>query len=162
MRIDLLALPVPGRTLGTAGVQERASAHSRVKYLDGIRAIAVLAVLMYHLSSFHFPVPRMLGGYIGVDIFFVLSGYVITSVLIRRDPRIPAVRRYTAFMSARFRRLYPALLGVLLALLVVAGLGWRPSPDEGFASVASWSGMAVAQLTAFAFARDVGGQHILG
>jgi peptidoglycan/LPS O-acetylase OafA/YrhL len=159
MPVDLRSWP--DRAVESAGAQGRARVHSRVEYLDGIRAIAVLAVLMYHATQFHFPVPRMRGGYIGVDIFFVLSGYVITSVLIRRDPRIPAVRRYAAFMSARFRRLYPALLGMLLAILVGVGLGWRPSPGEGFASVASWSAIAVAQLSAFALAREVSGQHII-
>jgi len=79
--------------------------------LDGIRAFAVLAVLAYHLG-----LPMARGGFLGVDVFFVLSGYLITSLLLLEYDargRIDLVR----FWIRRARRLLPALL---LVLLVVA------------------------------------------
>ena len=78
--------------------------------LDGIRAIALLAVLLYH-----FEVPSLPGGFLGVDVFFVVSGYLITSLLLEewgRDGRID--RRQ--FWLRRGRRLLPAL-GVLLVVV---------------------------------------------
>ena len=78
--------------------------------LDGIRALAVLAVFAYHLGY-----PQMRGGYLGVDVFFVLSGYLITTLLLReRDAtgRIDLLR----FWGRRARRLLPALLIVVVAV----------------------------------------------
>jgi peptidoglycan/LPS O-acetylase OafA/YrhL len=68
--------------------------------LDGLRALAVLLVIAYHTS-----VPGFGGGSHGVDVFFVLSGHLITGLLLRRPS-------YGHFMVRRARRLYPALLAV--------------------------------------------------
>jgi peptidoglycan/LPS O-acetylase OafA/YrhL len=76
--------------------------------LDGLRAVAVLAVIGYHLTA-HVP-----GGFLGVDVFFVLSGYLITSILLRQlfgEGRI----RLTEFWAHRARRLLPAVLVLVLA-----------------------------------------------
>lgn len=78
--------------------------------LDGLRALAVVAVMLYHGG-----VPWTAGGFLGVDIFFVLSGFLITSLLVkewRRTGRIGIV----AFWLRRARRLLPAVLVVLLAV----------------------------------------------
>jgi peptidoglycan/LPS O-acetylase OafA/YrhL len=80
--------------------------------LDGIRAVAVLGVLGYHLSH-HFP-----GGFLGVDMFFVLSGYLITSLLVDETLRTGRIS-LTAFWARRARRLLPALLLLLVVLTVV-------------------------------------------
>src|SRR6187549_3045230 len=86
----------------------------RVQYLDGLRGAAILAVVAVHGGQHAGGV--FSGGYIGVDIFFVLSGYVITSVLLREPTS------YLSFLARRARRLLPALAGLLVLgvlLLVV-------------------------------------------
>ena len=85
-----------------------------VRELDGLRAFAVMAVLLYHAG-----VPFLQGGFIGVDVFFVLSGFLITSLLLRGfDTR--GVVSLRGFYFRRFLRLVPALLALVLALAVVA------------------------------------------
>ncbi len=84
--------------------------------LDGLRAIAVLAVFVYH---FHTGGGWLPGGFLGVDVFFVISGYLITSLLLsefRKEGRVDLV----AFWLRRARRLLPAV-GVLIAVVMVAG-----------------------------------------
>jgi len=76
--------------------------------LDGLRAVAVVAVILYHLSPGALP-----GGYLGVDIFFVISGFLITGLLLRERDTTGSVR-LGAFWARRARRLLPAL-----ALLVL-------------------------------------------
>jgi peptidoglycan/LPS O-acetylase OafA/YrhL len=83
--------------------------------LDGLRALAVAGVVLYHAGARWMP-----GGFLGVDIFFALSGYLITSLLLvefQRSGKIDLVR----FYLGRARRLLPAaLLVILLSLLIVA------------------------------------------
>lgn len=82
--------------------------------IEGLRAIAVLAVLLYH-----FHVPGLDGGFIGVDVFFVISGYLITSLLIserQRDGRISII----SFYARRARRLLP-ISAVVLVGTAIAG-----------------------------------------
>lgn len=79
--------------------------------IDGLRAVAVLLVLFYHF----FPT-SLRAGFIGVDIFFVISGFVITAGLHRE--RMQEKFSYTAFLMRRIRRLLPALLLVLGACLL--------------------------------------------
>ena len=80
--------------------------------LDGLRGVAVAAVVAYHLGARWLP-----GGYLGVDVFFVLSGFLITSLLV--TPSGAAPPSLAGFWGRRARRLLPALL-VLLAVLAVA------------------------------------------
>lgn len=86
-------------------------------YLDGLRAIAVGGVLAYHLDRALLP-----GGYLGVDLFFVLSGYLITTLLLNEHHRTGGID-LPAFWSRRVRRLLPALLVVLLVIAVAVYLG---------------------------------------
>ena len=76
------------------------------KDIDGIRAIAVLAIIVFHAKAKVLP-----GGYLGVDIFFVLSGFLITSILVREqtDGSFSIVR----FYERRVRRILPALFVVV-------------------------------------------------
>ena len=82
--------------------------------IDGLRALAVLSVVIFHA----FPT-RLVGGFIGVDIFFVISGFLISTIIfgnLRSDSF-----SYLEFYRRRIRRIFPALVVVLLACL---GLGW--------------------------------------
>lgn len=78
--------------------------------LDGLRALAVILVLGYH-----FRIPFFNGGFIGVDIFFVLSGYLITSILLREWQRRESID-LKLFWKKRLKRLYPALLFLLVII----------------------------------------------
>jgi peptidoglycan/LPS O-acetylase OafA/YrhL len=80
--------------------------------LEGLRAVAILAVVLYHAG-----VPGFSGGYVGVDVFFVLSGYLITELLLVEVAERGAVD-LADFYGRRVRRLMPA--GLLLILAVVA------------------------------------------
>jgi len=86
--------------------------------IQGLRAIAVLLVLAFHLYP-----DRIVGGFIGVDVFFVVSGFLITSHLVRTPPRRPA--DVAQFWGRRIRRLLPASLTVIVAT-VIAGCIFLP------------------------------------
>jgi peptidoglycan/LPS O-acetylase OafA/YrhL len=86
--------------------------HPRVAHLDGLRAVAVLLVIGYHAF------PRSVrGGFIGVDVFFVLSGYLITNILVRHLEA--GDFSYLHFYRRRVRRIFPALIALLAACWVV-------------------------------------------
>src|SRR5690349_7397854 len=89
---------------------------ARWRALDGIRALAVLGVILYHAGVTWIP-----GGLLGVDAFFVLSGFLITSLLLR-EIRVDGKISIGAFWVRRARRLLPALLLVLLAVALWAAL----------------------------------------
>jgi peptidoglycan/LPS O-acetylase OafA/YrhL len=109
--------------------------------LDGLRAVAVLAVVVYHVDGTLLP-----GGFVGVDLFFVLSGYLITSLLLAEHARVGQVS-LRGFWGRRMRRLWP-LAWVTLAVIAVASLAgvWgadrqRTLPSElsaSFGHVANW------------------------
>ncbi len=81
--------------------------------LEGLRAIAVVLVLLYHAS-----VPGVTGGYVGVDVFFVLSGFLITGLLMRELDATGTIS-LAAFYARRARRLLPAV-AVLILVTVIA------------------------------------------
>ncbi len=90
--------------------------HTAIQYrpeVDGLRAIAVLPVLFFHAGLEIFS-----GGYVGVDIFFVISGYLITSILLR-DLEKDRFSLLT-FYDRRIRRIFPALIVVILVTLALA------------------------------------------
>ena len=84
-------------------------ARVHVPGLDGLRGIAVMVVVAYHLGY-------LVGGFVGVDLFFVLSGFLITSLLLDRTPGSAAELR--AWWGRRVRRLTPAVALVVIAVLV--------------------------------------------
>lgn len=91
----------------------------RTKYfpgIDGLRGIAVIAIILYHLNPKWLP-----GGFLGVDTFFIISGYIITVILLReynKDERIDLVN----FYQRRIRRLIPALLWMIMIVLMYSML----------------------------------------
>ena len=98
---------------------ESAVSHTRLSYLpalDGVRAFAVVAVMLFHGG-----IPHMDGGFMGVDAFFVLSGFLITSLLIG-EWRQTLTIRLGAFWARRARRLLPALLMMLLFVAFFAAV----------------------------------------
>lgn len=84
--------------------------------VNGLRAWAVVAVVLYH-----FGVPGFSGGFVGVDVFFVISGYLMTGILVSAQQR--GSLSLTGFWLARARRIMPALIAVGLALLLLGF--WR-------------------------------------
>ena len=82
--------------------------------LDGVRALAVIAVLLFHAGVGGFS-----GGYLGVSVFFTLSGYLITSLLLNEHATTGRID-LAAFYSRRLRRLLPASALCLAVIVVVA------------------------------------------
>lgn len=89
------------------------SAHVYLPHLDGIRALALLGVLL-----FHFEVPGSTGGFAGVDIFLVLSGYLITRNILREV--YAQTFSFSAFYTRRLHRLYPASVVTVFIALIFA------------------------------------------
>ncbi|HEY2110890.1 MAG TPA: acyltransferase family protein [Dongiaceae bacterium] len=88
--------------------------------IDGLRAVAVLAVVAFHVKFSAFP-----GGYIGVDVFFVISGYLIGSIIL--EEVAAGGFSLLAFYERRVRRIFPALAVLLLLLSVPAYLYLLPN-----------------------------------
>ncbi len=90
--------------------------------IEGLRAVAILAVVLYHAG-----VPGFGGGFVGVDLFFVLSGYLITGLLLREIGRTGRID-LPDFWARRLRRLLPAATVVLVATALVSG--WVIAPAQ--------------------------------
>jgi len=93
--------------------------------IDGLRAIAVVAVILYHLGFDWIP-----GGFLGVDLFFVISGYVITRLLLD-SIEISGGLNLRAFYLARLRRLLPALIFMIVTTAITVGI-WAPDTMKRF------------------------------
>jgi peptidoglycan/LPS O-acetylase OafA/YrhL len=87
--------------------------------IDGLRALAVIAVMFYHLGFSWIP-----GGFLGVDLFFVISGYVITRLLLDSIAQSGGLD-LRGFYIARARRLLPALIFMLVSTIIAIGI-WAP------------------------------------
>ena len=96
--------------------------------IDGLRAIAVLAVIFYHAQLIFFGQNFFKGGFIGVDIFFVISGYLITS-LILKELEYTGKFSFSYFYERRARRILPALIFVIIVSLP---FGWFYLLSESF------------------------------
>jgi peptidoglycan/LPS O-acetylase OafA/YrhL len=127
--------------------------HTRVKQnsvyrsdIDGIRAVAVLSVFLFHLNPDWLP-----GGFLGVDIFFVISGYLISGIILREN--VNGSFSFIHFYARRVKRIFPALFVVLILSGIAAILLLTP---ETYVNYMKSSRYASAQLANFFFARDVG------
>lgn len=110
--------------------------------LDGVRAIAAFAVVAFHATP-------TFGGFIGVDVFFVLSGYLITTLL-RAEIATRGQVDLRSFYARRFRRLYPALLGLLVVYLALAPALWPATPSAQHISSALSAALYLSDFTATA------------
>ena len=100
-----------------------------IKYrpdIDGLRAIAVIFVILFHSQISLFGIQLFKGGFIGVDIFFVISGYLITSILLKELYLKKKIDFYY-FYQRRIRRLIPALLVVMMFSTLIASIYLPPS-----------------------------------
>ena len=98
-----------------------------ISSIDGLRAIAVTAVVLYHLGISWIP-----GGFLGVDLFFVISGYVITRLILDSINQSSALD-LRAFYAARLRRIYPGFLFMVLCTILFIGV-WAPEAIKRFLS----------------------------
>lgn len=96
--------------------------------IDGLRALAVIPVVLYHTE-----VELFSGGFVGVDIFFVISGYLITLIIAEeiRQERFTIID----FYERRIRRIFPALFTVILFCSVFAAIIMSPNGFENFGKV---------------------------
>jgi peptidoglycan/LPS O-acetylase OafA/YrhL len=99
--------------------------------IDGLRAIAVIAVILYHAQITILGYQPFKGGFIGVDIFFVISGYLITSIILKELVTTGSFS-FKHFYQRRIRRILPALLFVMLVSLPFAWMYLLPSSFVDF------------------------------
>ena len=119
--------------------------HAFYPYIDGLRAVSIISVVLFHLYARILP-----GGFAGVDIFFTISGFVVSSSL--HAYKVESFRNLLAFFYARrFRRIVPALLLVLLVTSAVSTM-FSPAPylsrytqDVGRAAFFGYSNIALAR-----------------
>ena len=93
--------------------------------IDGLRAIAVVAVILYHAQITIFGQQLFKNGFLGVDIFFVISGYLITSIILKELITTGSFS-FNRFYKRRIRRILPALLIVMLVSLPFAWMYLLP------------------------------------
>ncbi len=114
-------------------------------HIDGLRGIAVLAVVLFHLDFTVFQ-----GGFVGVDIFFVISGYLITGIIVRDVQKDDF--SFARFYARRIRRIFPALFFVLFGTIILAIFFSGPVQ---FSDTLKSVRMASAQISNFYFAREL-------
>ncbi len=113
--------------------------------IDGLRGLAVLAVMGYHAF------PRLVrGGFVGVDVFFVISGFLISSILFKNLENNSF--SYTEFYSRRIKRIFPALIVILIPCLF---LGWFLLPTE-YSQLGKHVAAGAGFVSNFAFWKEAG------
>jgi peptidoglycan/LPS O-acetylase OafA/YrhL len=150
---------MPGtRSAASTRYRRHTAQISQVPYLpgvDGLRAIAVIAVMLYHADLYaHRRIPWLQGGFLGVEVFFVISGYLITLLLLAEEERNGRIS-VIDFWRRRTRRLVPAVLVLLTAVTALYGLvpylrdeaktkmGW--SALFGFFYSSNWYQISIGQ-----------------
>jgi peptidoglycan/LPS O-acetylase OafA/YrhL len=108
--------------------------------IQGMRALAVLLVMLSHAA-----VPGFGGGFIGVDVFFVISGFLITGILVRESDRTGRIS-IASFYARRARRILPAGTGVLVATAVVSALVYTAGRLEQAVDHVIWAAFFAANI----------------
>ena len=119
-----------------------------IRALDGVRAFAVLAVFAHHLT-----LPMSEGGWLGVDVFFVLSGYLITTLLLREHERTGGIA-LARFYTRRLLRLYPALLVVIAVGLLFAPVLGPEGTLRSYLAIAALAASYTTDLAILVTGRD--------
>lgn len=107
------------------------------KEIDGLRAISVIFVILFHTNSM-----VISGGYIGVDAFFVISGFLITSVILNEINRTGTLS-FIGFYNRRFARLLPALIITLIATFTFGLLFYGPREFDSLGRDIFFSGLGI-------------------
>lgn len=139
--------------MGVVAVMSKSKIQNYRADLDGVRAVAVLAVLIYHAGVTLNAQPLLPGGFLGVDVFFVLSGFFISSIIFReiKESRFSYVR----FYIRRAKRILPAITLVILFCLVCMYFIFLPSQNKTAAGSAL-SAMFFSSNLFFAFGEPYG------
>jgi len=135
--------------IGATAVPSTAAQLTHPKHrpdIDGLRAVAVLSVVAFHA----FP-DAVRGGFIGVDIFFVISGFLISTILFENLER--GTFSFGEFYSRRVRRIFPALILVLAATMA---LGWAMLFNEEFQQLSKQVAAGAAFVSNFALWQESG------
>ena len=136
--------------LSTATPAQRTSGSQQprphIAALDGLRGLAVIAVLLFHAG-------KLKGGFLGVDLFFALSGFLITSLLLTEVDVTGRVRLF-AFWGRRFRRLLPAVLLMLVVVTVITTIVASVPERAATLNDGPWAQAYVANWHAIAGHRD--------
>ena len=107
--------------------------------IDGLRAVAVLAVILFHVD------PRWLrGGFVGVDVFYVISGYLITGIVARESG--DGSFTFRRFYERRIRRILPALWALLIVCIPISTYLLLPADAEAMGKSALWATLAMANV----------------
>jgi peptidoglycan/LPS O-acetylase OafA/YrhL len=125
-----------------------ARSHKYRPDIDGLRALAVLPVLFFHAR-----VPGFSGGFVGVDIFYVISGYLITSLILKDI--VGGRFSFVTFYERRMRRIFPALFGVLFFCIVAGAVLYAPRDFMAFGK----SMMAMTFFASNVFFKRQGGME---
>lgn len=130
------------RTHAVPGTASSATGHpnASIEYradVDGLRAIAVLLVLIFHGGLALFP-----SGFIGVDIFFVISGYLTTSIIMKSLDN--GTFTFSGFYTRRIWRLQPAVIALLVATLIVATLLYLPDDYIDFLKSEKYTSLIIS------------------
>lgn len=107
--------------------------------VDGLRTVAVMLVLLFHVGF-----SSISGGFVGVDIFFVISGYLITGILISGIEK--GTYKYSTFIASRISRLYPTLLFILAMCLLLGFLIFTPNDYKELGISSLFSALSISNF----------------
>ena len=113
-----------------------------IPHIDGLRTIAVISVFLFHLD-----IPGIIGGYLGVDVFFVISGYLITKIL--KEGTAAGDFSFSSFYARRVRRLFPALIVMTVLCLLVGVVQLSPTRLVELSTSGIWALLSVSNFYFF-------------